>query len=363
MSRPAVAYIDLAAFSENIRTIQSHAPESELLLVIKADAYGHGVENLLPAFEGRRVAVACSEEALRLFELGFTGEVVLLEGLFNDDCVEKLSGKPVVFALHNVAQLELLERHAYQGKVWLKLDSGMHRLGLSEEEFNTCIERLLVSRHITLETVMTHFASADDRRSTSMLSQVRVFRDVLARSRMERFSNVPSLSLCNSAALLLHGQLQEQTVRPGIALYGGSAAPLVPSVKEGLKPVMHLKSEVIALREIQMGETVGYGDTWTALRKTVIATVAMGYGDGYPRHAPSGTPVMVEGQRATLAGRVSMDLITLDVTDIKGVQLGSNVEFWGSALSIDEVADHIGTISYELCTAITGRVPRVPLPG
>ena len=359
MSRPAVAYIDQAAFSENIQFLQTQAQNSELLLVIKADAYGHGVENLLPAFEGRRVAVACAEEALTLFDLGFTGEIVLLEGLFNDECVEKLSGKPAVFAIHTITQLDRLEHMGYEGRIWLKVDSGMHRLGLSEAEFGECLKRIAASEKIRLEAVMTHFASADDRRSTSISTQVSRFRAVLADSSLKQLAEEPALSLCNSAALLLHPELQEQIVRPGIALYGSSAAPLIPSVKNGLKPVMHLKSDVIALREIEIGETVGYGDTWTALRKTMIATVAMGYGDGYPRHAPSGTPVMVNGQRAVLAGRVSMDLITIDVTDVTGVQIGSEVEFWGGKLSIDEVAEHVGTISYQLSTAITARVPRV----
>ena len=359
MSRPAVAYIDQAAFAQNIRFLQSQAPESELLLVIKADAYGHGVENLLPAFEGRRVAVACAEEALTLFDLGFNGEVLLLEGLFNEDCVQKLSGTSAVFAIHTLDQLDRLEKLGYAGRVWLKIDSGMHRLGLNAEEFDECLRRIAASEKIKLETVMTHFASADDRRSASLLSQVDCFNKMLSLSSFQKVSPRPSLSLCNSAGLLLHREFQEQIVRPGIALYGGSAAPLISSVKEGLKPVMHLKSQVIALREIDMGETVGYGDTWTALRKSRIATVAMGYGDGYPRHAPSGTPVMVNGQRASIAGRVSMDLITIDVTDISNVQIGADVEFWGASLSIDEVAEHVGTISYQLCTAITARVPRV----
>lgn len=359
MSRPAVAYIDQAAFAQNIRFLQSQASESELLLVVKADAYGHGVENLLPAFKGRRVAVACAEEALKLFELGFSGEVVLLEGLFNEDCVQKLSGTSSVFAIHTVEQLDRLEKLGYVGRVWLKIDSGMHRLGLSAAEFDECLRRITASEKIELETVMTHFASADDRRTESMASQVRRFKEMLSQSSLEQVQPMPSLSLCNSAALLLHSECHEQIVRPGIALYGGSAAPLISSVKEGLQPVMHLKSQVIALREIEMGETVGYGDTWTALRKSRIATVAMGYGDGYPRHAPSGTPVIVNGQRASIAGRVSMDLITIDVTDVANVQLGSEVEFWGTALSIDEVAEHVGTISYQLSTAITARVPRV----
>lgn len=359
MSRPAVAYIDQAAFSANLQCLQRQAPNSELLLCIKADAYGHGVENLLPALEGYRVAVACAEEALTLFDLGFTGEIVLLEGLFNDECVEKLAGKPAVFAIHNIFQLDRLESMGYEGRVWLKVDSGMHRLGLSENEFQECLKRISASDKIRLETVMTHFASADDRRSTSIATQVSRFRAVLADSSLDQLAEQPSLSLCNSAALLLHPELQEQIVRPGIALYGGSAAPLIPSVKNGLKPVMHLKSEVIALREIEIGETVGYGDTWTALKKTTIATVAMGYGDGYPRHAPSGTPVMVNGQRAALAGRVSMDLITIDVSEVRDVKLGSEVEFWGAKLSIDEVAESVGTISYQLSTAITARVPRV----
>ncbi|KZZ43837.1 hypothetical protein A3765_00850 [Oleiphilus sp. HI0130] len=359
MSRPAVAYIDQAAFSENIQFLQRQASNSELLLVVKADAYGHGVENLLPAFKHHRVAVACVEEALTLIDLGYSGEVILLEGLFNSACVDKLRGHSAVFVIHSLFQLDCLENAGYEGRVWLKVDSGMHRLGLNEDDFRDCLQRIGKSKKMQLETVMTHFASADDPRSTSISTQVSRFHSVLSGSDANQLAQAPSLSLCNSAALLLHPEFQEQIVRPGIVLYGGNPVPLIPSVTDGLKPVMHLKSEVIALREIETGETVGYGDTWTALRKTIIATVAMGYGDGYPRHAPSGTPVMVDGQRAPLVGRVSMDLITIDVTEVRNVIIGSEVEFWGAELSIDEVAEHAGTISYQLCTAITARVPRV----
>jgi len=355
VTRPLTAFIDSTAFASNKQYLQARAPQSEHVLVVKANAYGHGVEHLLPELHGNRVAVASAEEALQLFDLGFDGEIVLLEGPFQTSCVQSLLGKPVSYAIHRFDQLQMLLSAGYQGRVWLKVDTGMHRLGLNEQELDACLALIEATPGIELEVLMTHFASADDRRNASFLAQNSYFKNLIAERNL---ANV-SLSLCNSAALLLHPEAQEQIVRPGIALYGGSPAPFIPESKSGLQPVMSLESEVIALREVNSGEAVGYGGTWAAKRRSIIATIAVGYGDGYPRLAPEGTPVFINGVRAPIVGRVSMDMITVDVTDVGDVAIGSKVELWGRNLSIDDVASVIGTISYELTASLTVRVPRV----
>ena len=354
MSRPLLARIERSAFLSNIAHLQSLAPESELVLVVKANAYGHGIAGLVNQLSGHRVAVASSEEARELFDLGYQGEVILLEGAFNKACIESLAAHQVCYVVHSVEQLELLIAQEYQGKIWLKLDTGMHRLGLTESALADCLSRLSSQSAIHVETMMTHFSSADDRRNGSFNSQLALFNRMVKHFDLEHLPQ----SLCNSAALLLHTECHQQIARPGIALYGSNPAPLISSLADSLVAVMTLRSEVIALRQIDAGETVGYGDTWTATQSSTIATVAVGYGDGYPRHAVSGTPVLVEGQRASLAGRVSMDMISVDVTGLSNVRIGSEVELWGKNLSVDEVASSAGTISYELTTGLTARVPR-----
>lgn len=362
MARPLVARIDCSAFASNIRALQARAKQSEVLLVVKANAYGHDVACLLSEIQGHRIAVASIEEAIDVYNLGFEGEAVLLEGPFSRDCIRASVGRSVVFVVHNVQQLQWLIDEKHHGKVWLKLDSGMHRLGLNASDFEACLATLHGNMDLELEVVMSHFSSADDSNSKTVGVQAQSFDDTIKSSSIAAY--LPSdikYSLCNSAALLFHSKLQNDVVRPGIALYGGSPAPEIASVVAELDPVMSLESQVIALREVPAGDTVGYGDIWTAVRPSHIATVAIGYGDGYPRHAPAGTPVLVDGQLVPLVGRVSMDMITLDVTGLDSVRVGSHVELWGKNLSVEKVAASIGTISYELTTGLTARVPRVAI--
>ena len=353
MARPAVALIDQQAFEQNIAYLSGLANSAETILVVKADAYGHGVKNLISSFKGRRLAVACAEEAATIFSLGFEGEILLLEGPFEADCIESLAQHNVSYVIHRPEQVSMLVAQNFDGKVWLKVDSGMHRLGLTVEQTKRCIE-LLDGANIQLEMLMTHFSSADDRRSRSLQEQADAFDRLVSELKLD---DLP-VSMCNSAALMLHERYHGSAVRPGIALYGANPAPVIKPLSEKLSPVMTLQTEVIAVRDIDVGETVGYGDTWTALRPSKIATLAIGYGDGYPRHAPTGTPVLINQQLAPLVGRVSMDMITVDVTDIASVDVGAKVELWGQNLPIEEVAEHVGTISYELCTSLTSRVPR-----
>jgi alanine racemase len=355
LGRPLVAYIDQKAFLDNLAYASSLSPESEVLVVLKADAYGHGIVDISRLVPKHRLAVASSREALRIFDAGLDNEVVLLEGPFNSECLDMLDQKPVVWAVHSVWQLELLLGADKPVSVWLKLNTGMNRLGLSPEAYKQALA--IISRNankIELTGFMSHFASADDASAESVNVQMARFHKTIEESGCDK-----PLSFANSGGILYYPKARLDIVRPGIMLYGGSPNPSDRVHAKHLKPVMHLESEVIALHDVAEGESVGYGDTWIAKRSSRIATVAVGYGDGYPRHAPSGTPVIVDGQQATLAGRVSRDMISVDVTDIPSADVGSSVQLWGDLLSADVVAEAAQTISYELFTQVTMRVPRV----
>ena len=351
--RPLKATIRTEAFLHNIELAQQQSPESQVLVVIKADAYGHGVLPLARAVQGRSLAVATPGEAELLLSAGIRNEIWVLEGPFSRKCLELESpDNSIVWVIHDVSQLEWLEQSCDESsaiRIWLKIDTGMHRLGFPAEQVPETLQRIARQTGIQLEGIMTHFANSEFTGDESVKAQITRFDQVIEANALE---SLPQ-SLCNSAGILNWPEARRQWLRPGISLYGGYATSEVP-----YRAVMTLSSAVMALRWVEPGESVGYGSTWTASRRSLIATIAVGYGDGYPRHATNGTPVLVNGQRAPMAGRVSMDMITVDVTDIAGVEVGSEVELWGDALPVDEVADHAGTISYELLTQVTARVPR-----
>lgn len=351
--RPLRALIDTAAFSHNIALAQTLCPQSEVLVVIKADAYGHGLLQLAKAAGDRQLAVATSNEAEILIRAGVRNTIWVLEGPFDRRCMAlQREAASLIWVVHCPQQLALIKQHVADGSdacIWLKVDTGMHRLGFVPEWVPEALSIIEASETLQLQGVMTHFASSEVVGDPSVEHQIKTFDRVLEDNGL---IGLPQ-SLCNSAAILHCPEARRAWVRPGISLYGGFSCDAAP-----YKAVMTLESAVIALRKVAQGESVGYGGIWTAKRPSLIATVACGYGDGYPRHAPSGTPVLVNGLRATLAGRVSMDMITVDVTDVPGVALGSRVELWGQELNIDEVADHADTISYELLTQVTARVPR-----
>ena len=355
MARPATLTIDLDAIAHNYRVAKSRAPEQKALAVVKANAYGHGAvevaQKLEPEADG--FAVACIEEAVELRDAGIRKPIVLLEGFFTPDELDYISRHNIWTAVHNDFQLEAVAGAdlAEPINVWLKLDTGMHRLGFSPEEYKVAYQRLKALPQVDSITLLSHFTSADDLDSPMTARQIEIY------DRVSRECPSP-MSFANSAATMKHLPALHDWQRPGIILYGSSPFEQgADEVQAQLKPAMTLTSEVIAVHDLQPGEAVGYSGTWVCDRPTRVGTVALGYADGYPRQAKNGTPVLVNGQRTRLIGRVSMDMLTVDLTDIDA-GLGSTVEFWGENLLANEVAPWCGTISYTLFTGVTRRVHR-----
>lgn len=356
MLNTTCATIDLAALRNNFAVVRAQCPHSKILALVKADAYGHGmlpIAQALPDADG--FAVARLEEALQLRADGIMQRVVLLGTLLDADDIRLCSAEKIDITIHdlNTAKLvaELATKHPL--RVWLKLDSGMHRLGLLPEEFRAADALLNQHAGILEQHDLMHFSSAEDFAASTTAEQLQQFASVHDASR--------SASLANSAALIARPETQAQWVRPGIMLYGIN--PVAAHKPLSLQPVMTLRANVLALRRIEVGEAVGYNRTWIAQRESTIATIGIGYGDGYPRHAPNGTPIWINGEIAPLAGRVSMDSITVDVTDLTSIAVGDEAILWGPQLSAAEVAKYAETISYELFTAIGHRVTRVYING
>src|SRR5271163_4795697 len=330
------ATIDTAALKHNLQRIRHFAPRSRVMAVIKANAYGHGLLAVARALdEADAFAVARVDEGLTLRMAGIQKRTVLLEGVFDR------------------GQLDLL-RQAGEGapfRVWLKLDTGMNRLGFKGAAFGAALDALrALPRVQTPVNLFTHLASADDPDSPATAEQLARFEAATATLDGER-------SIANSAGLLGFPQAQADWVRPGLLLYGVSPFDGSIGADYGLKPVMTLKSHIIALKDLAPGERVGYGGQWCAARPTRLAVAAVGYGDGYPRSLGSGSPVLVNGERAGLAGRVSMDMIGIDVTDLqRSPVLGDPVVLWGEGLPVEEIAVWADTIPYELLCGISQRV-------
>jgi alanine racemase len=297
-------------------------------------------------------AVARLEEGLALRTAGLTNRILLLEGVFGPEQLAAAAQQRFDLIVHSVEQLEMLEARAGTDVIsaWIKVDTGMNRLGFRLEQFAAAYDRLRRVANVAPDpTLMTHLANADDRRDAMTAQQMQAFAvatNGLAGAR----------SIANSAALLAWPDTRADWVRPGLALYGVSPFASGTGAELGLRPVMTLQTEVIAVKEVRAGETVGYGGAWRAARDTRLAVVAAGYGDGYPRSVESGTPVLVNGHRAPLVGRVSMDMITVDVTDLPGVATGDPVVLWGEGVPVEEIARHAGTIPYELICGVSQRV-------
>jgi alanine racemase len=359
MSRPNQARLDLDALRHNVTVARALAPHSRIMAVVKANAYGHGAVTIATALESQvdALAVACLEEAVELRSAGVSAPVLLLEGVFEPRELVTAAELGLWLTIHNEQQLDWLESTALPAPVhcWLKVDTGMNRLGIRPAQAPACFKRLQAQDKVAGEIVVyTHFACADKLQSEKTPQQLAAFEALPI--------DVPR-SAANSAGLLAWPASHYDWVRPGYMLYGHS--PLVDEHHNAasLQPVMTLASAIISLREVDTGEAVGYGGTWIAQRPSRIATVTIGYGDGYPRQAPNGTPVLVNGQRAALAGCVSMDMITVDVTDLENVQLGDEVILWGKGLPLSEVAQCAATIGYELTTRMPARTPRVVISG
>ncbi|MDG1495655.1 MAG: alanine racemase [Porticoccaceae bacterium] len=356
MSRPTRAVIDLQALRHNYQLAQSLAPKSKTVPMVKANAYGHGaarvaeaLSDLAPAF-----GVACIEEALELRDAGIKQPILLLEGGFDAAELQLAATKGFWVMVENHRQKDAVINAdlALPLTVWLGVDTGMHRLGFQPDEIAEVYKTLNSSRNISQPIVFTsHFACADDLNSDATTKQIDSFKACAPVTALQ--------SLANSAAILAWPKAQREWQRPGYMLYGNSPFSVPQENADQLKPVMSFESAVISLRNISAGESVGYTANWTAQGDSTIATITVGYGDGYPRHAPNGTPVLINGQRCPLVGRVSMDMITVDVTALSQVAIGDKAVLWGPELAVNEVAEHCGTIGYELLTRMPARVPRV----
>ena len=355
MARPIRARVDLAAIERNYLLCAELAPEARILAVIKADGYGHGAVPVARALAPRAdgFGVASLEEALALRGAGITNPIVLMAGFFAAEELAELVRHRIDTVVHSPEQLETLLAARLDGalRVWLKMDTGMHRLGLAPESFADAHRRLRDAPQVSAIVLMSHFSHAEGLDNGVTANQIATFR------RWTRDLDEPG-SLTKTAALLAWPDSHAEWNRVGLALYGVSPLDHPNPAAERLEPAMELVSEIVAIRDLKAGEAVGYGGRYVCERDTRVGVVAAGYADGYPRHARDGTPVLVDGRRARLAGRVSMDLITVDLEGLEGVRVGDPVELWGKALSANEVAEACGTIAYELFTGVAPRVPR-----
>lgn len=353
MTRATRALIDLAALRHNFQLARKTAPASRLMAVIKANAYGHGVIPVARALEDSAdaFAVANLHEGLQLREGGCRLPIVLLQGCQTGEefaLAARLGLQPVI---HQAEQIGLLaSAHLPESlSLWLKLDTGMHRLGVSLEDFHKLHQRLSALASATAVNLMTHFANADERDDPLTDTQIRRFKATTGQLPGAR-------SLANSAGLLAWPASHADWVRPGIMLYGISPFRGVLPDELGLRPVMSLRSRLLAVNHYRRGTAIGYGGRYVCEEDMPIGVVGIGYGDGYPRHAPDGTPVLVNGQRVPLAGRVSMDMLTVDLRRQPQAAAGDEVILWGADLPVDEVAQQAGTIGYELVCRLTRRV-------
>jgi len=363
MSRVAIARINLQALRHNLSVVRNKAPESKVLAVIKANAYGHGLlevaESLIAA---DAFAVAHFEEAISLRERFPDKTIVLLQGFSDEIELTLLLSQHIQPVIHCLSQIDLLEAFVEQNpdeilSVWLKVDTGMHRLGVSIDNFEDSWARLntISGLHGNIK-IMSHFANADIPEFEFNQVQSQLFHKVTSTLECEK-------SLANSAGLLSHEEYHYHWVRPGIMLYGVSPFNSISNKNNvsgfNLLPVMHLSSRIIAINKIKKGQVVGYGSCWQAPEDSVIAVVGIGYGDGYPRHIKESTPVLIDGQRYPIVGRVSMDMICVDLGNSTRCQMGDEVLLWGEGLPVEEIAEHASTIAYELLCQITARVKYV----
>ena len=351
MSCP-VATIDAAALRSNLAVVRRMAPQSRVIAVVKANGYGHGMVRAARAFAAADgLGVARLAEAVALRDAGITQRILLLEGVFGAEQFATAAGKQCEIVVHSREQIEALEQFdgSYRFVVWLKLNGGMNRLGFRAEEFAAAHARLQKCSSVALLRVMTHLASAEDRSDTTP-TQLRLFDKLTAPLRLER-------SVANSAAVMAWPESHHEWVRPGLMLDGMSPMPEATAADFGLRPAMTVSTHLIAVQEIGVGETVGYNGIWRAQRPSRIGIAAIGYGDGYPRGTRSGAPVLVEGNEAPLVGRVSMDMIAIDITAAPQAKVGDEVIAWGRGLPAERVAPHADTTCYELVCRVTSRVP------
>ena len=349
-----VATVNTAALAHNLAVVRERAPDSRVYAVVKADAYGHGLDNTVDAFSAADgFAVACMDEALEVQALDRHANILVLEGTFDGRELATAKAGKLEVVVHDDWQLRLLERDGAEGlrRVWAKFDSGMHRLGFPPEKAGE-IRGRLAALGIGTPGVMSHLACADEPEREDTARQMAVFADV-----REQFPGSPA-SLANSAGVLLHPDSYLDWVRPGLMLYGVSPIPERNGEDFGLRPALTLGARLLSIQDVAAGESVGYGATWQAPRDCRIGIVSIGYGDGYPWRAAAAGEVLVRGTRVPLAGRVSMDMLGVDLTGLPAAEVGDEVILWGEGLPIEEIARAVGTSPYELVCRLSRRVPR-----
>ena len=356
MPRPIRATISASALTHNFMVAKAYASGAKVWAVLKANAYGHGLERAARALEGADgFAVLDFQEAARLRVAGIQKPILMLEGFFKPADIPLLHKYSLTPVIHNPEQVELLRLSELPSEidVYLKINSGMNRLGFVVDNVRAAYNALRMHPQVRSVVLMTHFADADG--EIGIESQMKWFAELTQPFEAPR-------SLANSAALLRFPETRADWVRPGLMLYGCSPFTDQTAAALGLKPAMTLMSRLIGVQNLTPGERVGYGFTFEAKAEMTIGVVACGYADGYPRHAPSGTPVLVAGQLTKTVGRVSMDMLCVDVSELPEAYIGTPVTLWGEGLSADEVAATAGTVSYELLTGLGARVPVVDAP-
>jgi alanine racemase len=352
-TRAAHALLDLGAAARNLRRLRTFAPAAKFMAVIKANAYGHGILRIARSLpEADAFAVARTNEGLKLRHGGITQRIAILQGFNSQEELAEHAAACLEPVVHSDWQVDLLEsaRLLAPVRIWLKIDTGMHRLGMLPAEFTALLTRLnacpAVTRPIPL---MSHLANADAVDDDCTEHQLTLFREITG-------SHASESSVANSAGLFAWQNARTEWVRPGISIYGVSPFPGRTGADEGLEPVMTFRTRLISIKDVAAGARVGYGGDWVCPRPTRLGVAAAGYGDGYPRLARSGTPVLIRGQRVPLVGRVSMDMITLDLTECPQAAIGDLVTLWGDGLPVEIIASHAGTIPYDLLCGVTRRV-------
>jgi alanine racemase len=357
MPRPIQATVSRSALAHNLAAARRYASKSKVWAVIKARGYGHGISRAVRGLaDADGLALLDLDEAAKARARGWMKPILLLEGFFHAADLIDVAGLRLTPVIHCIEQVELLSRVNLDSQVdvYLKMNTGMNRLGFSPKDYRRVHDRLRTLPAVRSISLMTHFSDADGPRGVS--EQLLVFDGAVQGMAGER-------SLANSAAVLRYPQSHAQWVRPGIILYGSSPYADQTAAQFGLRPAMALRSELIAVQPLRRGDTVGYGAAFAAPEPMRVGIVACGYADGYPRHAPAGTPVVVNGVRTRLVGRVSMDMLAVDLAPLPNAGVGTSVTLWGAdGLSVDEVAQSAGTIGYELLCALSPRVPTTEAP-
>lgn len=357
MSRPTYMTIDLAALQRNFERVHELAPGRSIIAMVKANAYGHGIVRVAQSLTAAdALGVASLEEGIQLREAGITQPIVLAEGLFYPDEISEAAKYDFTLVVHHLPHVEMLEKRdgKKQFQVWLKINTGMHRLGIDPPQFDAIYSRLMAAKAVKKPIgFMTHFAEADNLDSAATTQQIKIFNQMTA-----HLSG--TCSLANSAGIIAWPAAHGDWVRPGLMLYGASPFPDQIGPHHHLQPVMTLGSRLIAITRIKKGGKVGYGGTWTAPEDMMLGVVGAGYGDGYPQFAKNGTPVLVNDIECPLAGRVSMDMLMVDLRNHPSAKIGDPVVLWGKGLPVECIARYSHTSAYEILTRMTPR-PKIEI--